>query len=195
MYIANSYTFYFCITWLSRYLEDTYKIKGFILALAVGLPFGVSILSDAFGGLTTDILTRKYGPRVGRVGVGAVCYALAAAAVTLTLVVKQPWVAIVSLSVAVALLMFTLGAAWSAVIDIGGHHTGMIGAVMNTTGNGAAIFSAPLTIYVRDNWGGWNAPLQVILGLILMGTICWCLVDPRKPVFEEEAGPDTAATA
>ena len=87
------------------------------------------------------------------------------------------------LSIAVAAVMFTLGAAWATCIDTGGHHTGVVSAMMNTAGNTGAIFSPIIAIYAKNHLGGWNAPLYVMAGLFLIGAICWCLIDPRKSVF------------
>jgi hypothetical protein len=77
----------------------------------------------------------------------------------------------------------TLGAAWATCIDTGGHHTGVVSAMMNTAGNTGAIFSPIIAIYAKNHLGGWNAPLYVMAGLFLIGAICWCLIDPRKSVF------------
>jgi len=92
--------------------------------------------------------------------------------------------AILALSLAVALVMFTLGAAWGMCMDIGGHHTGVVSATMNTAGNTGAIFSPIIAIYAKNHLGGWNAPLLVIGGFFLLGAVCWCLIDPRDRVFD-----------
>src|SRR5207244_2536656 len=113
-------------------------------------------------GVTTDWLTKHFGTRIGRSGLGAFGYGMAAVGIVVALTASRPWVVMISLSVAVACVMFTLGAAWSTVIEIGGQHTGMIGAIMNTAGNTAAIFSPVITIYAKNHWGGWNAPLYAI---------------------------------
>ena len=41
------------------------------LGLLAGMPLLLSVLADLFGGLTTDWLSRRFGLRVGRCGVGA----------------------------------------------------------------------------------------------------------------------------
>ena len=97
---------------------------------------------------------------------------------------KQPWLAIVSLSVGVSAVMFTLGATWGTCLDIGGNHTGVVSALMNTAGNAGSIFSPIIAIYAKDHFGGWNAPLYLIGALFLVGAFCWCLIDPRDRVFE-----------
>jgi ACS family glucarate transporter-like MFS transporter len=50
------------------------------LATFAGMPLLLSVVADVTGGLTTDSLSRRFGRRVGRCGVGAVAYLLAAIA-------------------------------------------------------------------------------------------------------------------
>ena len=68
MYIANVWTYFFCITWFPTYLEKRFYLQGMWLGVAAGLPLAVSVLSDLFGGVATDLVTRRFGLRVGRVG-------------------------------------------------------------------------------------------------------------------------------
>jgi hypothetical protein len=96
----------------------------------------------------------------------------------------QPLACVLLLSLAVAATMFTLGAAWATCLDIGGNHAGVVSATMNTAGNGAAMLVPPLTILLKDHFGTWNAPLYMMSGVLLLGTLCWVLIDPRNRVFE-----------
>lgn len=184
MYLGNSYAFYFCITWLPTYLEERHGVKGERLGLYSGLPLAVSIVSDLLGGVSTDWLSRRFGLRFGRAGLGAAAYTVAAAATFIATRSSIPEVAIVMLSVGVAAVMFTLGAAWGTVLDIGGRHAGVLGALMNTAGNTGAIFSPIVAVYAKNHLGGWDAPLLVIAGLFLLGAVCWCLIDPNERVFD-----------
>jgi MFS family permease len=184
MYVGNSYAFYFCITWLPTYLEERHGVKREMLGLYAGLPLILSVMGDFLGGVTTDWLSQHFGLRIGRCGLGAAAYALAAVAMAFAATAAHALPAILALSLAVALIMFTLGAAWGTCMDIGGHHTGVVSATMNTAGNTGAIFSPIIAIYAKNHLGGWNAPLLVIGGFFLLGAVCWCLIDPRDRVFD-----------
>lgn len=185
MYVGNSYAFYFCITWLPTYLDKQYGVTKAVLGLFAGMPLTLSVLGDLFGGVATDRLSRRFGLRVGRAGLGGAAYLLAAVSMFVAAKAANPWVAIVALSVAVAAAMFTLGAAWGTCIDIGGRHSGVVSATMNTAGQISGIFSPILAVYVKDHFGGWNAPLFLMAGLFVIGALCWGLIDPRRPVFED----------
>jgi MFS family permease len=183
MYVGNSYAFYFCITWLPTYLEQRHGVSKAMLGLA-GLPLGLGVLGDLFGGVVTDWLCRRFGLRIGRAGLGAAAYTLAAVSMFFATRAAHPTGAIVLLSLAVALVMFTLGAAWSTCIDIGGHHTGVVSAFMNTAGNAGGIFSPIVAIWAKDYFGSWDAPLYVIGALFVVGAVCWCFIDPKDRVFD-----------
>jgi MFS transporter, ACS family, glucarate transporter len=184
MYVGNTYAFYFCITWLPTYLEKQHRVTAGTLGLFAGMPLTLSILGDLFGGMTTDRLAKRFGLKVGRSALGAVAYSVAALAILMAISTSRPITAIVSLSLAVAAVMFTLGAAWGTCIDVGGKHAGVVSAAMNTAGNLGGVFSPIVAVYVKDQFGTWNAPLYLMGALFLIGALCWCFIDPGDPIFD-----------
>ena len=184
MYFPNSYAFYFCITWLPTYLKEKHGMDAMQLGLFAGLPLILSVAGDLSGGATTDFVTRRFGLRLGRCGVGAAAYVLAGAAMIGATLVPQPLLAATLIAVAVAASMFTLGAAWSTCLDIGGDHAGVVSAAMNTSGALSSVISPLMVTWLLKSCGNWNAPLWVMGGLFLAGAACWGFVDPRKRIFE-----------
>lgn len=184
MYIGNVCAYFFCITWLPTYLEKRYGLTAVQLGVAAGMPLTVSVLGDLLGGITTDRVSKRFGLRIGRSAVGGLAYGLAAVAMFFAARANQPIVCVGLLSLAVAAAMFTLGAAWATCIDIGGDHSGVVSATMNTAGNGFAMLVPFLAIWLKDRFGTWDAPLYMLSGTFLIGTVCWCLIDPRQRVFD-----------
>ena len=83
--------------------------------------------------------------------------------------------------------MFTLGAAWATVIEVGGNNVGVVGATMNSLGNLAAMLN-PLIVAYSVQWlGSWNVPLYLMGILFVVGAVCWLVVDPERPVFGDGA--------
>lgn len=184
MYVANFCPFFFCITWLPTYLAEQHHLMSLSLGWASGLPLTMSVLGDIFGGVTTDWAVRRFGLRIGRCGVGAVAYAVAGVAMFLAATTTHPMACVWLFSVSVASAMFILGAAWATCIDIGGSHSGIVSATMNTAGGLAALCVPPLTIWLKNHYTSWNAPLFVMSALFAIGVACWCVIDPRKRVFD-----------
>lgn len=182
-YMPTSAAFYFCITWLPTFLKEKHGFSSMTLGVLSGLPLFLAVFGDIFGGVATDSAVRKFGLRLGRIGVGVVGNVLAATCMFLAAYVSQPVLAAVFLSLAVASAMFTLGAAWGTCLDIGGEHVGVVSAAMNTAGQVASIPSPLLVTYLVARFSDWNAPLYVMGAFFVFGALNWLLIDPRKPVF------------
>jgi ACS family glucarate transporter-like MFS transporter len=182
-YMPTSASFYFCITWLPTYLAEKHGLAKTELGIFAGLPLFLSVFADLFGGVTTDSMVKKFGLRMGRVGVGVAGSILAAGFMFLAATVNHPQIAATCLALAVASTMFTLGASWGSCTDMGGQNVGVVSAAMNTAGQIASIPAPPLTVFLVAKFGNWNAPIYVMSAFFVVGTIAWTLIDPRKQVF------------
>lgn len=186
MYVPNCMIFYFCITWLPTYLKERHGFDAASLGLFAGLPLLVSIPGDLLGGVATDALVTRFGLRVGRALLGAAAYAIAGVALLAAAAASTPIVAASLIALATGLTMFTLGAAWGTVIEVGRNHVSVVGAAMNSTGNLAAMLNPLIVAYSVAWFGSWNVPLYLMGVLFLVGAGCWLLIDPRRPVFADQ---------
>lgn len=184
MYFPNSYTFYFCMTWLPTYLKEKHGLTEVSLGICAGLPMALSIVSVLLGGVATDWAVRRFGLRIGRCGLGCITYVIAAASVIVAALCDDPVAAAILIAMAVAVGNASVPAAWGTCIDIGGNHTGVVSAAMNTSGQIGSLISPVLTIAMASAFDDWNAPLYLIGILLVAGAVCWCFVDPRIQVFE-----------
>jgi len=187
MYLSNSTIFYFCITWLPTYLKNRHGFDATALGFLSGLPLLVSVPSDLFGGTLSDQLSRKYGLRVGRCFLGAAAYALTAAFLFVAALSSTPVVAAVSIAVATGMTMLTLGASWSTCLEVARNHAGTVGAVMNTSGQVASLVMPLVVGYSVEWFNNWDFPIYMLATMFAGGAVCWLLIDPHKPVFEERA--------
>jgi MFS transporter, ACS family, glucarate transporter len=184
MYFPNSFAFYFTITWLPTYLKEKHGFDALSLGFFAGLPLILAVAGDLFGGVITDSVTKRFGLRAGRCGVGATAYMLAGGSMIGAALAQHPLVAAILFSVALAMSMFMLGAAWSTCLDIGGNHAGVVSAAMNTSGQVGSILSPLMVTFLLSHLGDWNAPLFVMGGLFLVGAAAWAFIDPRQSIFE-----------
>jgi MFS family permease len=185
MYIPNCMIFYFCITWLPSYLLERHGFNISGMALFAGLPLLVSMPGDLLGGWLTDRLCSHYGLRVGRCGLGGTAYVGVGLCLIAAAMAPSPVLAAVWIAVATGLTMFTLGAAWGTVMDIGGNHVGVVGGTMNSIGNLIAMLNPLIVAYSVAWFASWDLPLYIMGALFLVGAGCWTLIDPRQPVFRE----------
>lgn len=187
MYVANTYGFYFLITWLPDYLAHARGLARAQLGLFAGLPLMLSVVADLTGGLTTDRLTRRYGLRIGRQSVGFSGYALAAVILLASTVVAHPQGSAALLAIAAALSMFTLAPSWAVCIEMGGAGAGSLAAVMNTAGQVGGILSPLVLSYLVDQFQNWNLPIYVLVALYAIAALCWLIIDPSRRLVPEPA--------
>jgi MFS transporter, ACS family, glucarate transporter len=181
-YFANTYGFYFFITWLPVYLAKARGMASAELALFAGLPLLLSVTADITGGIATDALSRRFGVRIGRSGVGCVAYLLAAAVLFIGTASPHAKTAGALIAVAGALSMFTLAPSWATAIDLGGSNAAVLSATMNTAGQVGGVLSPIVLAYIVDRFGNWSLPLYLLAGLYLAAAVSWALIDPRRRV-------------
>jgi ACS family glucarate transporter-like MFS transporter len=177
-YLANTYGFYFFITWLPEYLRNARGMETAELALFAGLPLTLSAVADVTGGMTTDFLARKLGVRAGYRLVGGVAYALGAVIMAAGAAVANGQLAGVLIAVAGALSMVTLAPSWATAISLGGENAGLMGAVMNTSGQVGGILSPIILALLVKNYGDWSLPLYLLAALYAIASFCWLFIRP-----------------
>lgn len=182
MYFTQTYGFYFYITWMPTYLAKERGITGASIGLLAGVPLLFSVVADFFGGATTDYLCRRFGLRIGRVSVGVASFLLASGFLVWGTSVAEPVASTLLIGVAAAWSNFLLGASWGAAVDIGGGHSGVVSAFMNTAGQVGGMLSPVILAFVVDEFASWSAPLYLTGALYFAGALCWLLVDPTKSI-------------
>ncbi|MBV8552321.1 MAG: MFS transporter [Acidobacteriaceae bacterium] len=179
-YFANSYGFYFFITWLPLYLLKARHMEKRELAIFAGLPLLLSVIADITGGTTTDALSRRFGKRLGRCGVGGVAYLCAAVTMLSGTLASDAQLAGCLIALAGAASMLTLAPAWATAIDLGGRNSAVLSAAMNTAGQIGGVLSPIVLAYIVDRFKDWSMPLYILSGLYLIAAICWTFIHPGQ---------------
>ena len=179
---ANSYGFYFFITWLPTYLAQAHGIKGAELAIFSGLPLMLSFVADLTGGEGSDRLARVLSLRAARRAFGVGGYALAAGSIFLATQLHIGFAAGLLIAIGGACSMLTLAPAWATAVDVGGRHAGVTAGVMNTVGQVGGIFSPLVVAKLVDATNDWNLPLLVLAGIYAIAGIAWLTINPDQRV-------------
>lgn len=178
-YFSNTYGFYFFITWLPSYLSKARGLAHAELAIFSGLPLLLSALASISGGIVSDLISRKLGFRLGRCGVGAVAYLLAASIMFAGTIVKDARLAGLLIALGGAASMLSLGAAWATAIELGGRSSAMLSATMNTAGQVGGMLSPIVLAYIVDRLGDWSMPLHILSTLYLLAALSWMFINPH----------------
>jgi MFS family permease len=179
---ANSYGFYFFITWLPTYLKQAHNMQGTEWAVFSGLPLMLSFVADLTGGEGSDRLARRIGLRNARRAFGVGGYALAALGIFLATQLGSGFAAGLFIAIGGACSMLTLAPAWATAVDVGGRHAGVTAGTMNTVGQVGGILSPLVLAYLVDATNDWNMPLLVLAGIYAVAAIAWLTINPEQRV-------------
>jgi MFS family permease len=177
---------YFCITWLPTYLTEQHGFAATKLALLTALPLFSSVIGDLCGGVVMDSVTRRFGLRAGRCGVGVVSYSVASLALLCAPLSAHPLAAVSLIALATMATMFCLPAAWAICIDLGRENAAVVGATMNTAGQIGSLLCPLVVAYTLKWFGNWNISIYTMSALFFTGAIAWSVIDPHRRLV---AGP------
>jgi MFS family permease len=185
MYFGAIYGWYFYLTWLPTYLL---RARGFELA-SVGWLAALPLLSIAAGvlagGWISDVLTRRFGPGLGRRLPGMIGLPLAALAILGAVWTAVPLTAALLLASAAGLAALGVAPGWAVCLDLGGRHAGVVSGAMNTFGNLGGVLSPVVVGWCLEGLGSWDAPLLTVCGAYAFSALCWLGIDPRTPLVVE----------
>ena len=143
------------------------------LALFSGLPLILSAVADVLGGAATDALALRFGAQRASQIAGIAGYTLASFTMLLGTFMSTGSTAGLCIAIAGAFSMFTLAAAWSTAIRLGGPDAAVVSAIMNSVGQVGGILSPIVLAYVVDWTGNWNLPLRILAALYLVSALAW----------------------
>ena len=189
MYGGAIYGWYFYLTWLPTYLLRArgfdLRQVGWLAALPL-LAIGIGVLT---GGWVSDVLTWRWGPRVGRRASGLIGLPLAALAVLGAVGTADPMRAALLLAAAAGLAALGVAPAWAVCLEIGGVHAGVVSGTMNTFGNLGGAASPVVVGIALERWRSWQAPLVSVAALYVVSALCWLAIDPAQRIDTEEVRP------
>jgi ACS family glucarate transporter-like MFS transporter len=178
-YTMLGYIAYIYLSWFFLYLVN---IRHFTVLegsfLATG-PFIAMALFCPLGGWVTDTLTKRYGHRIGRAGVGCTGMLLTSMLIYSGALVQDPYSAIFLLSLGAGILYATVGAYWASTIDLSQKYSGTLSGLMNMGANLGGTLSPTLTPFIGEKWG-WTAALIVAAAVAFLGSLLWLGVKSDK---------------
>ncbi|MBI3810877.1 MAG: MFS transporter [Nitrospirae bacterium] len=178
-YAMLGYIAYIYLSWFFLYLVNVRNftvLKGSIWATG---PFIAMAIFCPTGGWLSDAITKRYGHRMGRAGVGGAGMFLTSLIIYSGAVAREPYTAIVLLSLGAGILYATVGAYWASTIDLSHEHSGALSGLMNMGANLGGTISPTLTPWIGERWG-WPAALSVAAGAAFLGGLLWLGVKMDK---------------
>jgi sugar phosphate permease len=179
------------ITLLPSYLNQEFGVPLEKRGEMQSVVLYVGCCGKLLGGVVTDALHKRLGPRLGRsvpigTGLGG-----CAACMFLVPTLPTPWAVVAALGVMAFLVDLHNPSIWSFAQDVGGRNVGAALGWGNMWGNLGAAVSPPLLGNVARA-AGWDAAFFLCGGLFVAAAVCGFLLDAPKPVEPEPvSGPAT----
>jgi len=180
-YTMLGYIAYIYLSWFFLYLVNVRHFTVLQGSFWASGPFIAMALFCPLGGWLSDALTQKYGRRKGRAGVGSAGMLLTGLLIFAGAMVRDPYTAIVLLSLGAGILYSTVGAYWASTIDLSHRHSGALSGLMNMGANLGGTLSPTLTPMIGEAWG-WPVALSVAAAAAFLGSLLWLGVGYDEPV-------------
>ncbi len=177
-YFSYGYVAWIFFTWFFIYLSTVRGLDLKSSSYYAMLPFLAMASCSPIGGWISDVLTKKWGRRVGRCGIAVFGIGLAALFLAAGTQVESARLASVILAGGVGALYLSQAIFWAVTADIAGSSAGSASGLMNMGGQIGGAVTAVLTPYVADHFG-WTASFLVAAGLCVIASVLWLFVDPN----------------
>ncbi len=191
LWLVNAVQFFTNIGWaflvlsLPSYLKEVKHLDDAMSGRITTAALTIGIAALPIGGLLTDLITRRYGRRLGRMLPLSLTKFAAAACFVLTLWADTPW----GMAVAFGLVAFFsdigLPAMWTTMQDISGKHQAQLFGWANMWGNfGAAIQPKLLTavLIAYDINHDFHEGIWLHVAAFSVAGILALFVNAEKPV-------------
>ncbi|MSU21481.1 MAG: MFS transporter [Pedosphaera sp.] len=215
-YFCMSYGWYFYITWLPTYLKETRGLQldqnafmvwlkqllqtmfteattqKLLVAALTGIPLFFGGLGSIFCGLISARIARALGSTAKtRRLMAFIGLSGAAVMLLLSVQIKDPLLAMISMGLASFANDLAMPGAWGACMDVGGKYAGSLSGSMNMMGNLAGFIAPSVTPLILNNTNNnWVITFWVSAIIYFLGGLCWLFIDPVTPL--EESEPDSA---
>lgn len=201
MYFAQSFGWYFYMTYLQGYMALRYNVAkdSLWVALAEGGPLYFGAVGCIVGGLLTDWLIRRTGNRrLGRKFFGILGHGLTALCFLACPYMPGPISFFIVISLSGVFTDLTMGSSWAGCQDIGRRYAAIVAGFMNTIGNVGGALGPVVTGYalkwakaanpgneLAGKLDGYTASFYLFAAAFAIGTTCWCFFDATKSVDQE----------
>jgi ACS family glucarate transporter-like MFS transporter len=192
-YFTFGYVAWIFFAWFYIYLAEERNLNLKASAIYSMFPFLAMTIGSPLGGIANDWISKRFGLRMGRCGVGVIALAIASVLLWLGPVVSSTQLASLILAGGAGVLYFAQSSYWSVTVDIAGSGSGIVSGVMNMGAQVGGAVTASLTPVIAARYG-WNASFRLSAVLALAGAFAWMMVDPKRKLNTEDVLPKVSSS-
>jgi ACS family glucarate transporter-like MFS transporter len=178
-YFSYGYAAWIFFSWFFIYLSTVRGLNLKSSSYYSMLPFIAMATASPLGGWISDILTKRYGKRIGRCGIAVVGIGLSAVFIALGTQVASPEIASIVLAGGAGALYLAQSSFWAVSADLAGSSAGTVSGVMNMGAQIGGAVTASLTPWIAGKYG-WTASFLTAAALCAAGSLAWLAVNPER---------------
>lgn len=176
------YGSYFFTNWSSVYFQEGRGLSEDQTKNFISLSYFLGAVGCVVGGVLSDVLTKRYGLKIGRRAVGVGGLGLSSLFFLLAGLTTNSQTAGYLLAVCVLSKDLALPVAFAVCVDIGQRNAGTVTGAMNFAGQLGGFFITILFGIIVEHTHNFNYPLFMIAGCLLVSALLWLRIDPTRPV-------------
>lgn len=176
-------------TWFYLYFVRVRGVGPMAAAWLYSLNYVAMAIGAPVGGVLCDLATRRWGSRWGRRIVPLVAITLGGVCGMIAPLIPGNAGAAVVFAAAAGLMCAAAASFWSTVIDITRRGAGILGGLMNGSGQVGSTLGTMSFAWLKDHLG-WEVALALggLMGVI--SGLTWLLIDASCPIDEPQNGRD-----
>ncbi|MEM6628162.1 MAG: MFS transporter [Bacteroidota bacterium] len=182
-YFSSNFTFFFCLTWLFPHLKTKYDLDSIAAGFYASAPLIFGAIGNWVSGLMVDTIFKKGNWALSRRIPAILGFSLAGVGIISSAYMAEAFPAVVCISLAIFGADMTLSPSWSACVDIGKQHSGLVSGTMNMAGNLGSFVTALAFPYLLEMTGS-ELPFFFIAAILnLLAIFFWMMISPHKPLL------------
>ena len=176
------YGSYFFTNWSSVYFQEGRGLTEDQTKNFISLSYFLGAIGCLVGGVLSDVLTKRYGLKIGRRAVGVGGLGLSSLFFLLAGLATDNQTAGYLLATCVLMKDLALPVAFAVCVDIGQRNAGTVTGAMNFAGQLGGFFITILFGIIVEQTKNFNYPLFMIAGCLLVSALLWLRIDPTRTV-------------
>jgi MFS transporter, ACS family, glucarate transporter len=182
-FFCTQWANYFFIAWMPNYLQEGKHFSEQEMKIATSYIFVFAIFSAFLFGLVSDWLIKVIGLRLARRLVAISCFVLMAIFIFVSAQSNNHQIVIYALLTAHFFQGPAIITCFSTCVDIGGNRAATVAGIMNFFGQSGAFSISVIFGKIVDLTQNFDAPLYLMVGVLIAGAICWIFIDASKKII------------
>ena len=173
---------YFFVAWMPNYLQEGKHFSEREMKLTTSYLFVFGIVAALLCGIFSDWLIKRKDVRFTRRFIALGSYILMAILIFISAKTSDHALVIFCLISAHFFLAPNIITCFATCVDIGGDRAATIAGIMNFFGQSGAFVMSVVFGKIVDMTHSFEAPQFVMVGVLIVGGLCWLLIDASKKI-------------